>query len=82
MKGMNFPIDIVWLNKDKKVIYIVKNAPFDDQTTIYKPRTPALYVIELPAWSDRRQGDYNRESCYLSSKRRGKKLIWMLLSSV
>jgi len=49
MKGMNFPIDIVWLNKDKKVIYIVKNAPFDDQTTIYKPRTPALYVIELPA---------------------------------
>jgi uncharacterized membrane protein (UPF0127 family) len=49
MKGMNFSIDIVWLNKDKKVVYVVKNAPFDDQTTIYTPTTPALYVVELPA---------------------------------
>ncbi|HUC96575.1 MAG TPA: DUF192 domain-containing protein, partial [Candidatus Saccharimonadales bacterium] len=30
MKDMNFPIDIVWLNKDKQVVYIVKNASFDD----------------------------------------------------
>lgn len=49
MKKMNFPIDIVWMNKDKKVIYIKKNAPFDDQTTIYTPKTPAMYVVELPA---------------------------------
>jgi hypothetical protein len=49
MKDMNFPIDIVWLNKEKKVVYIVKNAPFDDQTTIYSPEKPALYVVELPA---------------------------------
>ncbi len=48
MKDMSFPIDIVWLNKDKKVVYIVKNAPFDDQTTIYKPIKPAKYVVELP----------------------------------
>jgi uncharacterized membrane protein (UPF0127 family) len=49
MKDMNFPIDIVWLNKEKKVVYIKKNAPFDDQTTIYKPETSALYVVELSA---------------------------------
>jgi uncharacterized membrane protein (UPF0127 family) len=49
MKDMNFPIDIVWLNKAKQVIYIVKNAPIDDQTTIYQPKSPALYVVELPA---------------------------------
>lgn len=49
MKDMNFPIDIVWLNKEKVVVYIVKNAPFDNQTTIYKPEKPALYVVELPA---------------------------------
>lgn len=49
MKDMNFPIDIVWLNKEKKVVYIKKSAPFDDQTTIYKPEKPALYVVELPA---------------------------------
>lgn len=49
MKDMNFPIDIVWLNKDKKVVYIVKNAPIDNPTRVYKPETPALYVLELPA---------------------------------
>jgi uncharacterized membrane protein (UPF0127 family) len=48
MKDMNFPIDIVWLNKDKKVIYIVKNAATDDPT-VYKPEKLAQYVVELPA---------------------------------
>lgn len=49
MKDMNFPIDIVWLNKVKKVVYVVKSAPFSNQTTIYKPKTPASYVVELPS---------------------------------
>lgn len=48
MKDMNFPIDIVWLNKDKKVVYMVMNAPPDDQVTVYKPNKLAKYVIELP----------------------------------
>jgi len=49
MKNMNFPIDVVWLNKEKKVVYIKKNVPFDDQTKIYKPEKPAQYVVELPS---------------------------------
>jgi uncharacterized membrane protein (UPF0127 family) len=49
MKDMNFPIDIVWLSKDKKVIYVVKDAPPEDQTTVYKPEKPAMYVVELPS---------------------------------
>jgi len=49
MKDMNFPIDIVWLNKNKKVIYVVMNAPPDDQVTIYRPNKLARYVVELPA---------------------------------
>lgn len=48
MKDMNFPIDVVWLNKDKKVISIVKNFTPDDAITRY-PKSPALYVVELPA---------------------------------
>lgn len=47
MKDMNYPIDIVWLDQSKKVIYIVKNASPDDQTTVYQPKTPAKYVVEL-----------------------------------
>lgn len=50
MKDMNIPIDIVWLNSAKKVIYIVKNATPEDTTlTTYAPKYDALYVIELPA---------------------------------
>lgn len=48
MKNMNFPIDVVWLNKEKKVISVVKNFSPDDAITRY-PTSPALYVIEFPA---------------------------------
>jgi len=53
MKDMKVPIDIVWLDKDKKVIYIVKNAQPDDATTtkVFEPKTLAKYVVELSAGS-------------------------------
>jgi len=52
MKNMNIPIDIVWLDKDKKVIFIVKNASPDETTvTVHYPKTLAKYVIELSAGS-------------------------------
>jgi len=50
MKNMKIPIDIVWLDKDKKVVYIVKNAsPEDSTSTTFEPKMPAKYVIEVPA---------------------------------
>ena len=57
MKDMNFPIDIVWLDSAKKVVYIVKNAPPENPAiTVYTPKDPALYVIELPAGSVQKAG--------------------------
>jgi len=50
MKDMKIPIDIVWLDKNKKVVYIVKNASPEDSTSkIFEPKTPAKYIIEVPA---------------------------------
>jgi len=49
MKDMNYPLDIVWLNQDKKVIYIVKNAPPDSYPKTFLPKDAARYVVELPA---------------------------------
>ena len=50
MKDMLFPIDIVWLDNDKRVIYIVKNVSPDEGVSITrKPNAPAKYVVELPA---------------------------------
>ena len=46
MKDMKFPIDIVWLDRNKKVVYIVKNAPpesypYED----FSPKKEARYVM-------------------------------------
>lgn len=52
MKGMKVPIDIIWLDQGKKVIYIKKGAnPSTGTTVTYTPKSPARYVLELPAGS-------------------------------
>lgn len=51
MKDMKIPLDIVWLDKDQRVVYIVKGASPDDYPKSYVPNDPALYVLELPTGS-------------------------------
>jgi uncharacterized membrane protein (UPF0127 family) len=52
MKDMNFPIDIIWLDESRKVIYIVKDAtPESGTDKIFEPRDEARYVLELAAGS-------------------------------
>jgi hypothetical protein len=56
MKGMLFPIDIIWLN-DAYVVDVTKNLPLpeggDDYKT-YEPQLPVTYVLEVPAgWADK-----------------------------
>lgn len=51
MKDMKYPIDIIWLDKDKKVVHIVKNAPPDSYPEKFVPKKNARYVLELPAGS-------------------------------
>lgn len=50
MQNSPIPLDIVWLNNDKQVVYIVKNAPVESSPyTMYTPKDPARYVVEFPA---------------------------------
>lgn len=50
MKEMRYPIDIVWLNKDKKVVHIVKNAPPESYPyESFTPKEDARYILELAA---------------------------------
>ena len=52
MKDMKVPLDIIWLNEAKEVVYIVKNAsPELGETKTFQPKTASRYVIELPAGS-------------------------------
>ncbi len=47
MKDMNFPIDMIWINADMKVIYIQKNASPESYPTAYGPDAHAKYVLEV-----------------------------------
>jgi len=48
--NMRFPIDIIWINKEKRVVKIVKNAqPFKPICNLYNPKEKAKYVLEVNA---------------------------------
>lgn len=47
MKGMNFPIDIVWLDKNYQIIDITKNLPPESYPAQVTNKTPAQFVLEI-----------------------------------
>lgn len=48
--NIKMPVDIVWLDKDKTVIYIVKNAmPNNSGNSSFEPKKNAKYIIEIPS---------------------------------
>lgn len=49
MKEMLFPIDIAWLDENKKIIHIEKNVSPQTYPKIFYPNQEALYVIETNA---------------------------------
>jgi uncharacterized membrane protein (UPF0127 family) len=50
MQYINYPVDIVWLNKDKQVVYIVKNVSPDSYPyQTYMSKEDARYVVEVVA---------------------------------
>lgn len=61
MKGMNFPIDMIWIDKNMKVIYIKNNAQPESYLETYGPDANAKYVLEVVAgFSDKnnlKEGD-------------------------
>lgn len=57
MKNMNFPIDMVWMDSDFKVVHIEKDAPpcTTRPCPLYGPEKPTRYVLEIKAnLSDKR----------------------------
>ena len=48
---MNFPLDIIWIGKDKGIVYILENVPpcKADPCPTYTPQGKAHYVLEVNA---------------------------------
>lgn len=50
MKDMNFPLDLIWIGSDMKVVDRFKNATPDTYPKYaFKPDRPAKYVLEVNA---------------------------------
>ena len=52
MKDMKFPIDIMWIGSDNKIVYIEKNlqpCAFFLFCTSYSPHANSKYVLEVPS---------------------------------
>ncbi|MCP2620252.1 DUF192 domain-containing protein [Candidatus Aminicenantes bacterium AC-334-K16] len=53
MKNMKFSIDILWLDKNKRIIHLEENVPpcTTEPCPSYTPALPSRYVLELKAGS-------------------------------
>jgi len=47
MKDMNFPLDIIWIDDDFKVVYIEKNALPESYPATFSPKVEAKYILEV-----------------------------------
>ena len=54
MKDMRFPIDIIWIDENKKISAISENVSPDTYPTSFSSSEPVKYVLEVNAgWVDR-----------------------------
>ena len=69
MKGMNFPLDILWIKGDR-VVEIVENAqpPEGDNIPIYQPSKKADKVLEVKAGFCQRYSVFPGERVYFLDK--------------
>lgn len=49
MQDMNFSIDIIWLDEDRRVVDIISDVNPDTYPQTFSPRSAANYVLEVPA---------------------------------
>ncbi len=47
MKDMNYPLDIIWINKDKKIVSVSENLDPKTYPQTFSPSEPIQYVLEV-----------------------------------
>lgn len=55
MKGMRFPLDMLWI-RDGSIVHIERSVDFHDQRAVYAPGQPADQVLELNAGACEQKG--------------------------
>lgn len=49
MKEMNFPIDMIWVSEQNKIVYIKENATPESYPELFSPEEDASVVLEVPS---------------------------------
>lgn len=49
MKDMRFPIDIIWFDRDRKIVDVWEHATPESYPKIFTPSASAQFVLEVPA---------------------------------
>lgn len=49
MKGMKFPLDIIWIDKELRVVGVVEKALPESFPQTFVPNVPVSYVLEVNA---------------------------------
>jgi len=57
MKNCKFPIDILWLDEERKVVHVAESVPpcKTERCPVYQPLRRAAYVVEINAGQARRE---------------------------
>ena len=57
MKNCRFPIDILWLDEERKIVHVAETVPpcKAEPCPVYNPLRKAAYVVELNAGQARRE---------------------------
>lgn len=56
MKGVEYPIDILWFSADYELVHVINSLPPESYPESFCPTVPAKYVLELPAGTAERLG--------------------------
>jgi uncharacterized membrane protein (UPF0127 family) len=56
MPDMHFAIDIIWIGEDKRIVDISEGVTPESYPTLFRPRLPARYVLEVNAGDTHRWG--------------------------
>ncbi len=65
MKEMNYAIDIIWLNGDSEIVYMVEGATPESYPAMFTPKDKAKYVIETADGFIKKHGITNESKVVL-----------------
>ena len=68
MKDMNFPIDIIWIDKNMRVVGVLEEARPDSYPGTFSPPSDIQFVLEVPAGFYKRHSVKVGEGLFLKSQ--------------